>query len=143
MINSASEETEEEVSKMESPAKKKFSAAAHKVMLFKKVHAAVTTVVDGEEAQEIWPATAAWFLGPKAENLQLLKSLVNNAIDEHAEFRKYKYFPLDPVYVTKKLENQPAFQEATEDLKLNLEDLCKRLKNSVPFSNFRSQVSII
>ena len=141
-MNSVSEETEEEVTKMESPAKKKFSAAAHKVMLFKKVVTA-TTVVDGEESQEIWPATAAWFLGPKAENLQLLKSLVNNALDEHAEFRKYKYFPLDPVYVTRKLENEPAFQEATEDLKLNLEDLCKRLKNSVPFSNFRSQVSIV
>ena len=130
-----------EETKKESPAKKKFISAASRVMLFKQVHTAVTTVVDGEESQEIWPATAAWFLGPKAENLQLLKSLVSNAIDEHAEFRKYKYFPLDPVYVTKKLEKEPAFQEATEDLKLNLEDLCHRLKNSVPFSNFRSQVS--
>ena len=125
----------------ESPARKKFSNVAKRVMMFKQVHAAVTTVVDGEESQEIWPATAAWFLGPKAENLQLLKSLVNKAIDEHAEFRKYKYFPLDPEYVTKKLEKEPAFQEATEDLRDNLDVLCERLKNSVPFSNFRSQVS--
>ena len=36
-------------------------------------------MVDGEDAQEIWPATAAWFLGPKAENLELLKSLVEKA----------------------------------------------------------------
>ena len=99
-----------------------------------------TTVLDGEDTQEIWPATAAWFLGPKAENLQLLKTLVNKALDEHAEYRKYKYFPLDPEYVTKKLEKEQAFQDATEELRDNLEILCERLKNSVPFSNFRSQV---
>ena len=140
------EETESEVTKMEkseSPAKKKFSAVAKRVMMVKQVHAAVTTIVDGEDSQEIWPATAAWFLGPKAENLELLKTLVTKAIDEHAEFRKYKYFPLDPEYVTKKLETEPAFQEATEDLRDNLDILCQRLKNSVPFSNFRSQVSMI
>ena len=62
------------------------------------------------------------------------------AIDEHADFRKYKYFPLDPEYVTKKLENEKVFQDATNFLKVNLEVLCERLKNSVPFSNFRSQV---
>ena len=76
----------------------------------------------------------------QAENLELLQALVNKAIDEHAEFRKYKYFPLDPEYVTPNLEKHPAFIEATEDLSNNLDLLCERLKNSVPFSSFRSQV---
>merc|ERR1719483_669919 len=136
------EETESDEIKIEetvSPAIKKFSAVAKRVMMVKKVQTAVTTVVDGEDSQEIWPATAAWFLGPKAENLDLLKSLVTKALDEHAEFRKYKYFPLDPEYVTPNLEKHPAFIEATEDLRNNLDLLCERLKNSVPFSSFRSQ----
>jgi len=131
------EETKEDEPPLEeSPARKKFSAAAKKVMMVRQI---ATTVVDGEDTQEIWPATAAWFLGPKAENLQLLKTLVNKALDEHAEYRRYKYFPLDPEYVTKKLEKEQAFQDATEELRDNLEILCERLKNSVPFSNFRSQ----
>ena len=79
----------------------------------------------------------------QAENLDLLQALITKALDEHAEFRKYKYFPLDPVYVTQSLEKHPAFIEATEDLRNNLELLCQRLKNSVPFSSFRSQVRLM
>jgi len=128
----------DEVSNMEkfiSPSKKKFSSAVQKVMIVKTA----TTVLDREDSQEIWPATAAWFLGPKSENLELLQALVNKAIEEHAEFRKYKYFPLDPEYVTGNIERHPAFTAATEDLRNNLDLLCQRLKNSVPFSSFRSQ----
>jgi len=120
-----------------SPSKKKFSSAVQKMMIVKQMSA--TTVLDREDSQEIWPATAAWFLGPKSENLELLQALVNKAIEEHADFRKYKYFPLDPEYVTENIERHPAFKAATEDLRNNLDLLCERLKNSVPFSSFRSQ----
>ena len=99
----------------------------------------VSQVMDGEEVRDCWPATAAWFLGPKAENLSLLKTLVTKTIEEHADYRKYKYFPLDPKYVTKSIEKEPAFIAATESLRDNLDQLCERLKNSVPFSSFRSQ----
>ena len=61
------------------PVRKKFSTAVQQVIIRQAVKKEVTTVVDGEDAQEIWPATAAWFLGPKAENLELLKSLVEKA----------------------------------------------------------------
>ena len=72
--------------------------------------------------------------------MDLLHELVRRALEDHADFRKYKYFPLDPEYVTENIERHPAFTEATKDLRDNLEILCERLKNSVPFSNFRSQV---
>ena len=47
--------------------KRKFSSVVKNVMIAKKVTA--TAVLDQEESQEIWPATAAWFLGPKVDNL--------------------------------------------------------------------------
>jgi len=98
----------------------------------------VETVVDGD-TQEIWPKTAAWFLGPKAENEELLKELVATAIDQHVEFRKFKYFPLDPNYVNEGIIAETSFQEAKKKIKKELLNLSKRLNNSVPFFSFRSQ----
>eukprot|EP00092_Neocalanus_flemingeri_P013687 GFUD01014760.1.p1 GENE.GFUD01014760.1~~GFUD01014760.1.p1 ORF type:complete len:1163 (-),score=280.67 GFUD01014760.1:114-3602(-) len=98
----------------------------------------VEAVVDGD-TQEIWPKTAAWFLGPKAENNELLKELVTTAIDQHVEFRKFKYFPLDPNYVNESIIAEASFQEAVNKIRKELLNLSKRLNNSVPFFNFRSQ----
>ena len=55
----------DEVSRMEKfpPIGKKFSSIVKKVILAKQM--TTTTVLDQEDSQEIWPATAAWFLGPK------------------------------------------------------------------------------
>jgi len=98
----------------------------------------VETVVDGDN-QEIWPKCAAWFLGPKAENGELLGELVKSAVDNHVEFRKFKYFPLDPNYVTPYIKEQKSYKEAEDTIKVELEELSSRLNNSVPFFNFRSQ----
>ena len=99
-------------------------------------------VVDGDH-QDFSPATAAWFLGPKAENGELLRELVMRCLDEHTDFRKYKHFPLDPKYITRSIKNEPAFTEASISLQQSLEELCERLKNSVPFSNFRFQGQMV
>ena len=50
---------------------------------------------------------------------------------------------VDPVNVTQSLVKHPAFIEATEDLRNNLELLCQRLKKSLPFSSFRNQVRLV
>ena len=42
---------------------KKFTSVVKNIMIAKT--ATATTVLDQEDSQEIWPATAAWFLGPK------------------------------------------------------------------------------
>ena len=99
-------------------------------------------LVDGD-SQDFSPATAAWFLGPKAENEKLLKELVLKCLDEHRDFRKYKHFPLDPKYITKTIKKEQAFTEASQSLTASLEELCHRLKNSVPFSNFRFQGQMV
>merc|ERR1712045_598466 len=44
----------------------------------------ISVDINGDN-QEVWPKTAAWFLGPKAENHDLLKELVNLALDQHTE----------------------------------------------------------
>jgi len=98
----------------------------------------IDTVIEGE-TQEIWPKTAAWFLGPKAENYQLLKTLIDFALEEHVDFRKFKYFPLDPAYVTDRITEHDSFKSAVENMKKQLQNLSQRLKNSVPFFSFRSQ----
>jgi hypothetical protein len=41
----------------------------------------------------------------KAENFEFLKELLDRAISSHAEFRKYKYFPLDPEYIMPKMKD--------------------------------------
>ena len=68
-----------------------------------------------------------------------MKSLVNRALDEHIDYRKFKYFPLDPEYVTTSISSQPSYNEAVSSIEEKLLQLSDRLNNSVPFSSFRSQ----
>ena len=75
----------------------------------------------------------------QAENFDLLKDLINTALEEHVDFRKFKYFPLDPEYVTNKITGHKSYTTAVEDIKHHLRNLSDRLKNSVPFFSFRSQ----
>ena len=76
----------------------------------------------------------------KAENGDLLGELVKSAVDHHVEFRRFKYFPLDPNYVTPYIKEQKSYKEAEDTIRVELEELSCRLNNSVPFFNFRSQV---
>ena len=55
------------------------------------------------------------------------------------DFRQFKYFPLDPEYVTNKITAHQSYIKAVEDIKKQLGNLSDRLKNSVPFFSFRSQ----
>ena len=40
-----------------------------------------------DEDRDRWAALGAWFLGPKAENGDLFKDLLTNAVDSHIGFR--------------------------------------------------------
>ena len=68
-----------------------------------------------------------------------MKELVNIALDQHTEFRRFKYFPLDPQYVTEKISKSSSYTDAVKTIKGSLMELSKRLNNSVPFFSFRSQ----
>ena len=75
----------------------------------------------------------------QAENSTFLKELVDLSLDLHTEFRRFKYFPLDPQYVTEQVEKEASYQSAKEHIKEQLLVLSSRLNNSVPFFSFRSQ----
>ena len=59
---------------------------------------------------------AGWFLGPKAENTELLQTLIRKALDNHCNDRKNLY-PNDPVYVTEEMKQTPEYQETKSSVK--------------------------
>ena len=53
----------------------------------------------------------AWFLGPKAENDQLLSDLVGRALRQHVDFRR-SFHPEDPTHITKAVQSSVAYRDA-------------------------------
>ena len=80
----------------------------------------------------------AWFLGPQAENLDLLKELVAAAIDSHAGFRR-AFHPDDPSHITANLRRTKAFREGVERLRTETHGLLEKLQMSAPFASMRYQ----
>lgn len=81
---------------------------------------------------------AAWFLGPKAENENVLEELVRQAVQVHSNDRR-QYFPQDPPYVTEEIRNSPAYKESLANLRAEFDKLLLQLKGSVPFFSYRYQ----
>ena len=80
----------------------------------------------------------AWFLGPHAENLELLKSLVAEALDSHAGFRR-DFHPEDPTHLTPEVLESGAFRAGVEELRAESRRLMKMLRLSAPFASMRYQ----
>jgi glutamate/tyrosine decarboxylase-like PLP-dependent enzyme len=81
---------------------------------------------------------AAWFLGPKAENEQLLKDLVADAIGMHCTDRR-EFFPNDPPYVTEEIKKSAAYKDSVKVMREEYQRLLEKLKGSVPFFSYRYQ----
>ena len=80
----------------------------------------------------------SWFLGPHAENLDLLKGLVAEALDSHAAFRR-DFHPEDPTHLTPAIRNSHAFGHGTEELQTHARKLMRMLRLSAPFASMRYQ----
>ena len=80
----------------------------------------------------------AWFLGPQAENLDVLKELVIQALDSHAAFRR-DFHPDDPTHLTDAVRHSPQFAESIEELRGHTSHLLKMLRLSAPFASLRYQ----
>lgn len=80
----------------------------------------------------------AWFLGPKAENECVLRSLIDEAINQHCEFRR-AFHPEDPRHITEAIKNSPEYHAAISDLKALARTLFAQMRHSVPFSSMRYQ----
>lgn len=85
---------------------------------------------------------AAWFLGPKAENADLLARLAARALEAHAADRK-EYQPSDPPWVTDDIKRSPAYEQGVKHLEASLLELVSRLRGSVPFFSYRYQAHML
>jgi len=79
---------------------------------------------------------SAWFLGPKGENVELLKSLINTAIDKHIKIRQ-EFHPEDPVFITEDMMKSEEHKKGVRKLKNDTENFLNELQQSVPFFSLR------
>lgn len=80
----------------------------------------------------------AWFLGPKAENEDLLARLLRQALRSHCEDRCITY-PDDPVYVTDAMKAGAEYRDSVRVIENELDALLAALQRSVPFYSYRYQ----
>lgn len=79
-----------------------------------------------------------WFLGPKAENKQLLTQLVMEAIQWHCDYR-CAFHPEDPVYITEDVKQTQDYKDAVKNLEDHARQLFERLRLSAPIFSMRHQ----
>lgn len=83
-------------------------------------------------------ALEAWFLGPKAENADILERLIVEAIRDQAFWRR-NYHPEDPFHITEKIRQSEDYLAAVDSLNEGYRQLLAFLKKSVPFFSMRYQ----
>lgn len=83
-------------------------------------------------------ALEAWFLGPRAENADILERLVVQAVRDQAYWRR-NYHPEDPVHITAAIKRSPEYVDALGRLEEGFDGLLAFLKKSVPFFSMRYQ----
>ena len=77
-------------------------------------------------------ALRAWFLGPRAENADLLERLVTEALRDHIFWRR-NYHPEDGFTIRELDKRTPGYEEAVATLTQELMGLLAELKRGVPF----------
>lgn len=83
---------------------------------------------------------SSWFLGPKAENRDILNRLALHVLHRHAESRD-AYFPTDPSFVDEKMKSSAGFKAGVEKLESQLNIMSEKFINSVPTFSSRYRVS--
>ncbi|KAL1744050.1 hypothetical protein HDZ31DRAFT_82975 [Schizophyllum fasciatum] len=76
---------------------------------------------------------SSWFLGPRAENFDLLKEIFAGVLDEHARIRK-DYHPKDGSFITDSIQESSTFKQNVELLRKEITQVSGLLNEySVPF----------
>ncbi|MBO1347740.1 MAG: hypothetical protein EBE86_010250 [Hormoscilla sp. GUM202] len=83
-------------------------------------------------------AVAAWFLGPRGENVDLFSELVSVALNDHVFWRR-NFHPSDPSPITESMKREPGYLDAVDLLKTEFYNLLAELKKSGPFASMRYQ----
>lgn len=82
---------------------------------------------------------AGWFLGNKAENIEIFSQLISEAIS-NISYGRRSFHPEDPAYVTETKKQSEGYLSAIQSLKDNFYRLTTFLNNySAPFSSMRYQ----
>jgi glutamate/tyrosine decarboxylase-like PLP-dependent enzyme len=81
-------------------------------------------------------ALRAWFLGPRAENAELLERLVVEALRDHVFWRR-NYHPEDGSAIREMDKRQEGYEENVATLTQELMGLLAELKRDVPFFSGR------
>ena len=81
-------------------------------------------------------ALRAWFLGPRAENAELLERLVVEALRDHVFWRR-NYHPEDGLAIRETDKRQEGYEENVATLTQELMGLLAELKRDVPFFSGR------
>ncbi|XP_052085298.1 uncharacterized protein LOC127722682 isoform X2 [Mytilus californianus] len=79
---------------------------------------------------------AAWFLGPKLENIDILQKLSVYSFSETANFRQ-RLFPLDRGCITEDVRQSEAYKNHIEKLEKELGKICQELQKSPNFASTR------
>ena len=77
-------------------------------------------------------ALRGWFLGPRAENADLLERLVSEALRDHIFWRR-NYHPEDGFTIREMDKRTPGYEDAVATLTQELMGLLAELKRGVPF----------
>ena len=80
----------------------------------------------------------AWFLGPKAENDDVLLSLIVQAVAQHCAFRR-SFHPQDPPHISDSVKQSSEYHEAVGQLNALALTLFEQMRHSVPFASMRYQ----
>lgn len=80
----------------------------------------------------------AWFLGPKAENDDVLLSLIVQAVAQHCAFRR-DFHPEDPTHVTYAVKQSPEYREAVAQFNALALTLFEQMRHSAPLFSMRYQ----
>ena len=81
---------------------------------------------------------AAWFLGPRGENVDLFSELVEVALNDHVFWRR-NFHPSDPSPITESMKREEDYLNAVDVIKTEFYALLAQLKKSGPFASMRYQ----
>jgi hypothetical protein len=74
----------------------------------------------------------SWFLGPKAENADMLERLVLEALRDCVFWRR-NFHPEDDIIITEKVKREDAFQDSQALVRQEFLALLANLKRDIPF----------
>ena len=87
-------------------------------------------------------ALGAWFLGPRAENADLLERLITEALRDHIFWRR-NYHPEDGFTIRETDKRKPGYEDAVATLTQELMGLLAELKRGVPFFSGRYKAHML